>query len=108
MTHVARRPQVLLINAVKDVAAALGDLISATKNASGKAAHDPAMAHLKESAKVMVTNVTSLLKTVKTVEDETARGTRALEASIDAINQDIRVRMTSSSRNCTETLLFKY
>ena len=107
MTHVARRPQVLLINAVKDVAAALGDLISATKNASGKAAHDPAMAHLKESAKVMVTNVTSLLKTVKTVEDETARGTRALEASIDAINQDIRVRMmSSSSRSCTETLMY--
>ena len=42
----------LLINAVKDVAAALGDLISATKNASGKSAHDPAMAHLKDSAKV--------------------------------------------------------
>ena len=108
MTHVARRPQVLLINAVKDVAAALGDLISATKNASGKSAQDPSMTKLKDSAKVMVTNVTSLLKTVKTVEDETARGTRALEASIDAINQDIRVRMTSSSRNCTETLLFKY
>jgi hypothetical protein len=28
--------QVLLINAVKDVASALADLISATKNASGK------------------------------------------------------------------------
>ena len=44
--------QVLLINAVKDVAAALGDLISATKNASGKPAQDPAMSTLKDSAKV--------------------------------------------------------
>lgn len=44
--------QVLLINAVKDVAAALGDLISATKSASGKSAHDPAMGQLKDSAKV--------------------------------------------------------
>lgn len=44
--------QVLLINAVKDVAAALGELISATKSASGKSAHDPAMSHLKDSAKV--------------------------------------------------------
>jgi talin len=44
--------QVLLINAVKDVASALSDLISATKNASGKSVHDPAMMHLKESAKV--------------------------------------------------------
>jgi len=39
----------------------------------------------------MVTNVTSLLKTVKTVEDEHQRGTRALEAAIEAIEQEIRV-----------------
>lgn len=39
----------------------------------------------------MVTNVTSLLKTVKTVEDEHARGTRALEATIEALAQEIRV-----------------
>ena len=39
-----------------------------------------------------MTNVTSLLKTVKTVEDEAARGTRALEASIEAIGQEVRVR----------------
>jgi len=40
---------------------------------------------------VMVTNVTSLLKTVKTVEDEAARGTQALESSIEAIGQEMRV-----------------
>ena len=40
---------------------------------------------------VMVTNVTSLLKTVKAVEDEHARGTRALESTIEAIAQEIRV-----------------
>ena len=45
----------------------------------------------------MVTNVTSLLKTVKTVEDENARGTRALEASIEAIGQDIRVSGVGTS-----------
>ena len=38
----------------------------------------------------MVTNVTSLLKTVKTVEDETTRGTRALEATIEALGQELR------------------
>lgn len=38
----------------------------------------------------MVTNVTSLLKTVKAVEDEHTRGTRALEATIEAIAQEIR------------------
>ncbi|PVD36353.1 hypothetical protein C0Q70_03333 [Pomacea canaliculata] len=82
--------QVLLINAVKDVASALSDLISATKNASGKPVSDPAMLHLKDSAKVMVTNVTSLLKTVKTVEDEAVRGTRALESTIEAIGQEVK------------------
>ncbi|XP_053998838.1 talin-1 isoform X2 [Hylaeus anthracinus] len=82
--------QVMLINAVKDVASALGDLIHATKAASGKPINDPSMAHLKDSAKVMVTNVTSLLKTVKAVEDEHTRGTRALESTIEAIAQEIR------------------
>lgn len=47
--------QVLLINAVKDVASALGDLIHATKNAAGKSVNDPAMSHLKEAAKVCST-----------------------------------------------------
>lgn len=42
-------------------------------------------------SQIMVTNVTSLLKTVKSVEDEHTRGTRALEATIEAIAQEIRV-----------------
>lgn len=41
---------------------------------------------------VMVTNVTSLLKTVKAVEDEATRGTRALEATIECIKQELAVR----------------
>lgn len=41
----------------------------------------------------MVTNVTSLLKTVKAVEDEHTRGTQALEATIEAIAQEIRVTL---------------
>ncbi|NXT76895.1 TLN1 protein, partial [Zapornia atra] len=81
--------QVVLINAVKDVAKALGDLIGATKAAAGKAGDDPAVYQLKNSAKVMVTNVTSLLKTVKAVEDEATKGTRALEATIEHIRQEL-------------------
>ena len=46
------RTQVVLINAVKDVAKALGDLISATKAAAGKVGDDPAVWQLKNSAKV--------------------------------------------------------
>uniref|UniRef100_A0AAQ6A5D8 Talin 2a n=1 Tax=Amphiprion ocellaris TaxID=80972 RepID=A0AAQ6A5D8_AMPOC len=81
--------QVVLINAVKDVAKALAELISATKCAAGKSADDPSMYQLKSAAKVMVTNVTSLLKTVKAVEDEATRGTRALEATIECIKQEM-------------------
>uniref|UniRef100_A0A2C9KA87 I/LWEQ domain-containing protein n=1 Tax=Biomphalaria glabrata TaxID=6526 RepID=A0A2C9KA87_BIOGL len=100
--------QVLLINAVKDVASALSDLISATKNASGKSVNDPAMLALKDSAKVMVTNVTSLLKTVKTVEDEAVRGTQALESTIEAIGQEIKTFDSSDDVNkkaCAEDLI---
>lgn len=42
-------------------------------------------------SQVMVTNVTSLLKTVKAVEDEATRGTRALEATIEYIKQELTV-----------------
>lgn len=89
--------QVMLINAVRDVANALGDLIQATKAASGKNINDPSMAYLKESARVMVTNLTSLLKTVKVVEDEHSRGTRALESTIEAIGQEIRALSAPSA-----------
>jgi talin len=81
--------QVLLLNGVKDVAAALSALVTATKNASGKSVQDPAMENLRSCAKVMVANVSSLLKTVKSVEDEAARGARALETAIDAINTQL-------------------
>lgn len=45
---------------------------------------------------VMVTNVTSLLKTVKAVEDEATRGTRALEATIEYMKQELTVRSQPS------------
>ncbi|CAK6963942.1 talin-2a [Scomber scombrus] len=95
--------QVVLINAVKDVAKALAELISATKCASGKAADDPSMYQLKSAAKVMVTNVTSLLKTVKAVEDEATRGTRALEATIECIKQELAVFQSKDAPNQTTT-----
>lgn len=47
----------------------------------------------------MVMNVTSLLKTVKSVEDEATRGTRALEATIDAIVQEAKVSKLSNNQD---------
>ncbi|XP_058472687.1 talin-1 isoform X2 [Solea solea] len=95
--------QVVLINAVKDVAKALGNLISTTKAAAGKPHDDPSMLQLKSSAKVMVTNVTSLLKTVKAVEDEATKGTRALESTIEHIKQELAVFSSSDPPPKTTT-----
>lgn len=52
----------------------------------------------------MVTNVSSLLKTVKSVEDKALRGTRALESTTDAVKQAVLVSLSidtplPSSRN---------
>ncbi|CAG4949257.1 unnamed protein product [Parnassius apollo] len=57
----------------------------------------------RDNDSVMVTNVTSLLKTVKAVEDEHTRGTRALESTIEAISQEIEVLMSPSAPKCTAT-----
>ena len=81
--------QLLLLTAVKDVANALGNLIGSTRSASGKSVQDPSMEKLKTSAKVMVAKVSSLLKTVKNVEDEAGRGVKSLEDTIDSINANL-------------------
>lgn len=47
----------------------------------------------------MVTNVTSLLKTVKAVEDEATKGTRALESTIEHIRQELAVSKVLIKKN---------
>ena len=37
----------------------------------------------------MASKITSLIETVKTIEDENSRGTRALQTAIEAIGQDL-------------------
>ncbi|XP_046974638.1 talin-1 isoform X11 [Vanessa cardui] len=97
-------PQVLVLHAARDAAAALRDLAAATAAASGKHVAHPDMQRLKHAAKVMVTNVTSLLKTVKAVEDEHTRGTRALESTIEAISQEIEVLMSPAPPKSTASV----
>eukprot|EP00117_Sycon_ciliatum_P001215 scpid5059/ scgid6971/ Talin-1 len=84
-----KEAQVLILNAVKDVAGALSGLLGATKNASGKPSSAPEMEKLRVAAKQMVGNVTSLLKTMKSAEDEAARGARAIESALDAISLEM-------------------
>lgn len=49
-----------------------------------------------------MTNVTSLLKTVKAVEDEATKGTRALEATIEHIRQELAVSDNNTLRLCLD------
>lgn len=43
----------------------------------------------------MVTSVSSLLKTVRSVEDEASRGVRAIESTVDAVKQAVIVSAIS-------------
>ena len=51
----------MLINAVKDVTSALGDMMQATKSASGKNMQHPAMITLKDTAKVRLGKASALI-----------------------------------------------
>jgi len=93
----------MLLNTIKDVASSLGDLIINAKLAHGKQVDHPAMLDMKTKAKNVVTNVTQILKTVKTVEDESSRGTRAIEAAIEAIGQEIESFNSSEPSKSTAT-----
>lgn len=81
--------QVSLIRSVKDVAVSLSDLIGSTKSALGCDSNDPRLLQVKDSAKGMVSSVTSLLKTVKSVEEEQQRGSRAIEATLETIEREL-------------------
>lgn len=85
--------QVSLIRSVKNVAVSLADLIGSTKSAmasnGGGDSNDPTRLIHKDSSKRMVNSLTSLLETVKSVDNEQLRGCRAIEASLEAIEQEI-------------------
>ncbi|VVC34514.1 Vinculin/alpha-catenin,PH domain-like,FERM/acyl-CoA-binding protein, 3-helical bundle,IRS-type PTB [Cinara cedri] len=76
-----REVQIILINAVKDVASSLGELIRGCFDS-------PSMDELKDKAKVLVTNVTTLLKTVKSVDDERTKNTDLMKSTVEAIEKD--------------------
>uniref|UniRef100_A0A8B9HS97 Talin 2a n=1 Tax=Astyanax mexicanus TaxID=7994 RepID=A0A8B9HS97_ASTMX len=82
--------QVVLINAVKDVAKALAELISATKGAAGKAAEDPSMLQLKGAAKVRTSHI---LKP----PDQAAYG--------DGVSEEVRSRALQYGTECTNGFL---
>lgn len=78
-----REVQINLIQAVKDVASSLGELIKECFDSSS-------MDELKDKAKVLVTNVTSLLKTVKSVDDDRTKNTNVMKSTVEAIEKDLQ------------------
>lgn len=86
--------QITLINAVKDVASSLGELIRGCF-------HSPSMDELKDKAKVLVTNVTTLLKTVKSVDDERTKNTDIMKSTVEAIEKDLQGKTIVT--NCETT-----
>ncbi|KAL5245501.1 hypothetical protein ACI65C_012911 [Semiaphis heraclei] len=94
-----REVQIQLITAVKDVASSLGELIKGCFET-------PSMDELKDKAKVLVTNVTSLLKTVKSVDDERTTNTNVMESTVELIEKDLqRNKIVSNYETTTESLI---
>lgn len=89
-----REVQIILIKSVKDVANSLGELIKGCFDT-------PSMDDLKDKAKVLVTNVTSLLKTVKSVDDERTKNTNLMESTVEAIERDLQGNQFSTSHETT-------
>ncbi len=105
--------QTLLLNSGRDVGAALAELLQQVKVASSTIARvfvfiryslpqdDALLDKLKAEAKVtvfqkalilqnLISSITSLLKTVKSVEDLASRGLRALENALEATDQELQ------------------
>jgi len=94
-----REIQIQLITAVKDVASSLGELIKGCFES-------PSMDELKDKAKVLVTNVTSLLKTVKSVDDERTKNINVMESTVELIEKDLRRnQIVSNYETTTESLI---
>uniref|UniRef100_A0A8B9HQE7 Talin 2a n=1 Tax=Astyanax mexicanus TaxID=7994 RepID=A0A8B9HQE7_ASTMX len=109
--------QVVLINAVKDVAKALAELISATKGAAGKAAEDPSMLQLKGAAKVPPSPASSPTSTPPSCSPRPERSTpkttpthslntgNPRAAYGDGVSEEVRSRALQYGTECTNGFL---
>ena len=92
-----KETQVMLLNTAKDVTISLHGLISQAKSANGHNVDHPAYNQVSDYSKGVIMNITNFLKSVKMFKDESSRGTRAVESSIEAIAQEIHEFSTGIS-----------
>merc|ERR1719175_238432 len=67
----------------------LHGLLTQAKTANGNDVSHPSYNKVADYSKGVIMNITNFLKSVKMFEDESSRGTRAVESSIIAIAQEI-------------------
>ena len=79
----------LLLNSARDVCSSLHGLVSQARTANGNDMDHPSYNQVADYSKGVIMNITNFLKSVKMFEDESSRGTRAVESSIEAIAQEI-------------------
>ena len=79
----------LLLNSARDVCSSLHGLVSQARTANGNDMDHPSYNQVADYSKGVIMNITNFLKSVKMFEDESSRGSRAVESSIEAIAQEI-------------------
>ena len=78
-----------ILNSARDVCLSLHGLVSQARTANGNDMDHPSYNQVADYSKGVIMNITNFLKSVKMFEDESSRGTRAVESSIEAIAQEI-------------------
>eukprot|EP00117_Sycon_ciliatum_P031795 scpid3878/ scgid24807/ Talin-1 len=83
--------QVALLNACKDVASSLCNLLDVSKNASGKSPTSPEIESLRVVAKTVMGAVSKFMETVKSCDSEATRGVMALRSASQQIQEHLDV-----------------
>merc|ERR1712152_80723 len=95
----------MLLNCAKDVCVSLHGLVTQAKTANGNDVSHPSYNKVADYSKGVIMNITNFLKSVKMFEDESSRGTRAVESSIEAIAHATHKIVAVSSSGRQEDLL---
>ena len=79
----------LLLNSARDVCSSLHGLVSQARTANGNDMDHPSYNQVADYSKGVIMNISNFIKFVKMFEEESSRGTRAVQSSIEAIAQEI-------------------
>ena len=78
-----------ILNSARDVCLSLHGLVSQARTANGNDMDHPSYNQVADYSKGVIMNISNFIKFVKMFEEESSRGTRAVQSSIEAIAQEI-------------------